>query len=95
MFDLFPIHIAYAVDDVETLIGKFNQLILNPLIDMMFVVAFAFFLYGVFEFIVGGSKNAEKKTKGKSHMFWGIIGMVIMFSVFGIIKFIMTTIGAK
>lgn len=94
MFD-FLLHTAYAAEDVETLISKFNKLILNPLIDMMFVIAFAFFLYGVFEFIVGGSKSADAKTKGKSHMFWGIIGMAIMFSVFGIIKFIMTTIGAK
>jgi len=36
----------------------------------------------------------DKRTAGKQHMIWGIIGMAIMVSVFGIINLIMSTIGA-
>ena len=96
MFDLWIVKTAYAVEDVTTLVKKINKAVINPLIGLMFVVATAYFLYGVFNFLAAGSaKNDESRNAGKRHMFWGIIGMVIMFSVYGIMRLIASTIGAK
>lgn len=68
-----------------------NSFIINPLIELIFAVAVVYFLYGVFEFIANGD-NDEKKTTGKSHMLWGIIGITIMMGVWAILNIILNTL---
>lgn len=78
---------------VLTLLHKINQVILNPLITLIFAAAVLIFLYGVFEYLKdSGSEDA--RSTGRSHMLWGIVGMFIMISAFGIMRVIMNTIGA-
>ena len=88
--DLFFVNIAYASESLDQFIFNVNKLIINPLILLLFALALVYFLYGVFEFILN-QENDEKKTKGKTHMMWGIIGIVIMMGVFMIMKIIMNT----
>jgi len=70
---------------VNTLLEKIAKQIVNPLITLMFAVAVVFFIYGVVEFI-SASDNEEARTTGKQHMIWGIIGIFIMVSVWGIMN---------
>jgi uncharacterized membrane protein YidH (DUF202 family) len=86
--DLFFTNIAYA--SVDSFLSNVNKLIINPLIILLFALAVVYFLYGVFEFISNG-ENEEAKTKGKSHIIWGIVGIVIMMGVFTILNMIMNT----
>lgn len=66
------------------LIGRFVTYILNPLILLIFAAGFFLFMWGLVKFI--WSLNTGKPNPdGKSHMLWGIVGMVIMVSVEGII----------
>jgi hypothetical protein len=83
--------IAYA-DSVDTFLGKLNAKIINPLIEFAFIIALVIFLFGVMEFI-RGSGNEEKRTLGKQHMIWGVVGFLIMFGVFGIMELIVNTFG--
>ncbi|OGZ17373.1 MAG: hypothetical protein A2494_00715 [Candidatus Lloydbacteria bacterium RIFOXYC12_FULL_46_25] len=53
----------------------------------------AYFVYGVVSYI-WNPDNEEAREKGRSSMFWGVIGMFIMVSVFGIMKFLISSIGA-
>ncbi|MEI8270304.1 MAG: hypothetical protein WCG45_02960 [bacterium] len=92
--DLFFINIAYASETMDEFIGKVDKLIINPLIILLFALALAFFLYGVLEFIFN-QENEEKKTSGKSHMIWGIVGIVVMMSVFSLLQIIMNTFGIE
>jgi hypothetical protein len=69
------------------LINKIVTEILNPLIGLMFAVAFAFFIWGVIEFIWNAG-NEEKRTTGKQHIVWGLAGLLIMSAVWGIIAII-------
>jgi uncharacterized membrane protein YidH (DUF202 family) len=85
------IHIAYAAsENLNTFLTNADRLIINPLIGFMFALAVVFFLWGVFEFI-NNQENEEKKTTGKMHMLWGIIGLVIMMGVFAIMNLILAT----
>ncbi|KKP85681.1 MAG: hypothetical protein UR88_C0010G0003 [Candidatus Nomurabacteria bacterium GW2011_GWA1_35_8] len=84
----FTTNVAYA--SVDSFVSNVNRLIVNPLIMLLFALAVVYFLYGVFEFI-SNQENEEKKTTGKSHMIWGIIGIVIMMGVFTILNIIMRT----
>jgi uncharacterized membrane protein YidH (DUF202 family) len=88
MINLFSPNIAYA--SVDTFIAKVNETIINPLILLLFALALVFFFYGIVEFLSNPDSD-EKKTKGKSHMIWGIIGITIMMSVWFVLNVIMNT----
>lgn len=79
---------------ITTFIYKVNEVILNPLIILLFAVALIVFFWGIFEFIAQSSSD-EARERGKKNMVWGIIGMFIMFSVFGIINIILGTFGIE
>src|SRR3989344_6317145 len=87
---LFSPNIAYA--DLDSFLGKINAQIVNPLITLLFALAIGFFLWGVVEFIINQSSE-EKKTSGKNHMIWGIVGIAIMLGVWGILNVILSTLG--
>ncbi len=66
-------------------------IIVAAIIPLIFSLAFVVFLWGVFRFIA--ASDAEKKQEGKKLIWWGIIGLFVMVSVWGIIKILGTTLG--
>jgi uncharacterized membrane protein YidH (DUF202 family) len=68
-----------------------DTLIINPLIGLLFALAVVYFLYGVLEFLMN-QENEEKKTAGKSHMLWGVIGITIMLGVFTLLNMVLATL---
>lgn len=88
MMNLFFTNVAYA--SVDSFINNVNKLIVNPLIILLFALALVYFLWGVFEFIAN-QENEEKKTTGKKHMLWGIIGITIMMGVWTILGIVLRT----
>jgi uncharacterized membrane protein YidH (DUF202 family) len=86
--DFLFTNVAYA--SVDSIVEKVNKLIVNPIIVFLFALAIVYFLYGIFQFIAN-QENEEAKTKGKNHIIWGIIGIVIMMGVFTILNIIMRT----
>ena len=92
--DLFftTTYVAYA--DLNSFLNNVNTEIVDPLIKLMFALAIAYFLYGAFEFFLN-QENDEKKTTGKSHMLWGVIGITIMMGVFVMLNIIMQTFNIK
>lgn len=92
-------NIAYAEftsnsKNFDEFILNVNKLIINPIIMLLFALAVVFFLYGVFEFI-SNQEDEEAKTKGKSHMIWGIIGITIMMGVFTIMNMVINTLNIE
>jgi hypothetical protein len=67
--------------------------IITPIIYLLFTLAMVYFLYGVFVF-VKNAENPDKRSEGAKGILWGIIGMFIMISVWGIINIILSSIGA-
>lgn len=79
---------------ISELLGKINEFILNPLIVLMFAVALLVFFWGLVEFIAKAGSD-DGRDRGKRNMVWGIIGMFIMVSVYGIINLVINTIGVS
>lgn len=88
--ELFLPKVAYA--DLNSFLTHANQLIVNPLIELLFALAVVYFLWGVFEFFLN-QENEEKKTSGKSHMLWGVVGITIMLGVWTILNVVLNTLG--
>ncbi len=78
-----------AVKDIVT---KIVVNIVAPLIQGLFVLAGLIFIWGVFGFISKAADSTAQK-EGKDHILWGIIGMFIMISAYGIIRLIGNTVG--
>ncbi len=76
---------------LNPVIQKFADLVLNPLIKGMFAVALIVFLWGIVEFI-RDADNDSARSKGKLHIFWGLVGMAIMVSVNSIIAIAVGTL---
>ncbi len=80
------------MDAATTLLGKLVTYVVNPAILLVFAAGFAVFMYGLLEFM-WNLNSGEASSKGKAHMVYGLIGMLIMISVYGIIKLIDETFG--
>jgi len=72
------------------LILKFASVIINPLILIMFAVALLVFVWGIAESI-RQSSNPTATSKGKDHILYGIIGMVIMVSAFALVNILLSS----
>ena len=73
----------------SNLISKFVTFIVDPAILVIFAAGFFLFLWGLVQFLWNLEEGAN--SDGKQHMLWGIVGMLIMVSVYGIITLIDTT----
>ena len=72
---------------MDKLLGKINEVIVNPLIFIAISIAFVVFIWGIVDFLRNRNSPEERK-KGFSHMIWGVIGLAIMISFKGIIAMI-------
>ena len=77
---------------VNNLVAGIVTNIVTPLVEGIFALALVLFIWGLMGFIFGG-EDATKKAEGKQHILWGIVGMVIMVSVYGIIRFVANSLG--
>ena len=94
MMNLFFVHTAEAAT-IGGLIADINRVIINPLIIFIFALALLMFLYGMVRFLANRDMGNADAMNGRRHMVWGIVGMFIMISVLGIMKFISNTLGVK
>lgn len=71
------------------IIGVLNTVV----VPLIFTIAFIVFIWGVvnYFFINGGSE--DKRREGRQFIFWGILGMALLFSVWGVINIALSTLG--
>lgn len=71
---------------VQELITIITTRVFNPLITLLFAIATAVLAWGVVLYFIGSYGSDERVGRAKTIMFWGIIGMFIMASAFGVIR---------
>ena len=80
------------MDAAIGLAGRFVTYVINPTILVVFTAGFLWFLWGLVVFIFKLDEGGERK-EGKDHMLWGLVGMLVMVSVYGILAIINNTFG--
>ena len=58
------------------------------LIPLAFALALFYFFWGVAKYIRSGAGGEKAAEEGRQIMIWGIVGLFIAFSIWGIIAFI-------
>lgn len=77
---------------VGPIVGRIMDAIVIPLVEGLFAIAVLVFLWGIFKLIAQGGDPTVRK-EAQSHVLWGVVGMAIMVSVYGIIRVIASTVG--
>ena len=76
-----------------TVLGIFVQIV-NALMPFIVGLAVLFFMWGVFQFI-RASGNEDELTEGRNRMIYGIIGIFVMVSVWGLVNLFDETFGLE
>lgn len=76
---------------IKTLVPGILNAIVTPAVGLLFIAAGLVFIWGVFGLISHADDPTARKD-GQNHILWGIIGMFIMVSAYGIIRLIGNTV---
>lgn len=90
--------VAYAANaDFSSLgnaVNNFTGSVVKAVGYLFLALATVVFFWGMVQFIWNSREGDSNATKnGKQFMMWGIIGLFVMFSIWGIIKFAQGAIG--
>ena len=66
-----------------------KDLINDVLVPVFMAIAFIVFLWGVFKYFIWGGDNETERETGKKFVMWGLIGFVIILSLWGIVSILM------
>ena len=69
---------------VGDLLGCAKDTLIVPLINLILALALLVFLWGLVKYMYKGDNDAER-TKGKNFMAFGIVGLFVMVSVWGLV----------
>lgn len=83
---------AQSSQVVDGVIDRLIVYVIDPIIYFLFVLATAMFIWGVFQYMFNAN-DPDARAQGQQHILWGVVGAAIMVSVFGIIRFVTSTIG--
>ncbi len=73
--------------------STFLYLINSVLVPLLFAVAFIVFLYGVFKKYIFSQGDGTAVEEGHQLILWGLIGFVVMVSLWGLVNVIANTFG--
>lgn len=73
---------------VGVLICRIHQ-ILNSIIPVLLSLGVLYFVWGVVQYVIAGGEEAKKK--GRDHIIYGIIGLAVIVSLFGLVNIVVDT----
>ena len=84
--------IASAAEDIVTPIANHILSTVRVLVLIVFVAAVVAFGWGIVQFVYADG-NPTAIAKAKNFLLWGVIGMAVMASLFGLVTFLQTYFG--
>lgn len=88
-----PAIAAAQNNTAQGLLGTLNlaNTILNGLIGLFILIAILAFFWGLIKYLFSG--GGEDKSEGLKMMFYGVIAIFVMVSIWGIIRLLQDTFG--
>lgn len=78
--------------DGRAVMGAIVGSIIDPVVLLIFSAGVFLFTWGLVVFLLN-LESSDKRQVGVRHMIWGILGVFIMATVFGIINIVTETFG--
>lgn len=71
------------------IIGIINTII----VPVIFALAFIVFVWGVVNYFFLNGGDEAKRSEGRQFALWGVLGMVVLLSVWGFVNILLSTLG--
>ncbi|MBN2884382.1 hypothetical protein JXE04_00460 [Patescibacteria group bacterium] len=81
--------VGAGIDSPQTLIGR----VINSILGVVGSLALVMFVYGGLIWMTS-SGSSEQVKKGRDILMWAAIGLVIIFSAYGLVRFVIMGVGA-
>ncbi|MHB1163173.1 MAG: hypothetical protein ACYCZZ_01430 [Minisyncoccota bacterium] len=62
-------------------------------VPVLFALAFITFVWGVFKYFILGADSDTERAAGRQFVLWGVIGFVVILSVWGLVAVVGNTFG--
>ncbi|HRZ30563.1 MAG TPA: hypothetical protein P5274_02770 [Candidatus Paceibacterota bacterium] len=72
--------------DLQTLIGTVYKSIISPLFPILIGLGFIGFFWGLAKYLFAMSGDAKDLGPAKQFMFWGVVTITVMISVWGLVQ---------
>jgi len=72
------------LDNLTNFINFFTCTLIDSVIPLLVALAVAAFVYGIIKYFLSPDSE-EKKKEGKSYMFWGLVTLFVMVSIWGLV----------
>ncbi len=82
-----PLTGTQSSESIPVLLGK----IINAVLGVIGSLALVMFIYGGATWMTSAG-NQEQVTKGKQIIIWAALGIIMIFSAYALVKFVLTTI---
>lgn len=79
----------YIGSGTTGIVGALNTVVA----PVIFALAFAAFIWGVVNYFFFQGSNETKREEGRHFILWGIIGMVVLVSVWGFVNILLSALG--
>ncbi len=83
------INTSYLQGYASSIVGIINGIFVPVLISIAFIT----FLWGVYKYFIAGAASDTEREEGRKFILWGIIGFVVIFSVWGLVGIVGSTLG--
>ncbi|MFZ3043887.1 MAG: hypothetical protein WA058_02135 [Minisyncoccia bacterium] len=71
------------------IIGVLNTVV----VPLIFAFAFVAFIWGVIQYFFLHGDEEKSRGAGRQFILWGILGMVVLLSVWGLVRLLLSTLG--
>ena len=79
----------YIGSGTTGIIGLLNTVV----VPVIFALAFLVFVWGVLNYYLFNGGDEKKREEGRAFVLWGLLGMVLLFSVWGFVNLLLSTLG--
>ncbi len=71
------------------IIGVINTII----VPIIFALALAVFVWGIVQYFLLSQGDEGKIEKGREFALWGLLGIVVLLSIWGLVNLLLSTLG--
>jgi hypothetical protein len=83
-----------SINTLKDIIDYATCLIVKSIIPLLFIVALAFFVWGIVQYFLNPN-NSKEREKGRQYIVWALIGMFVLFSIAGLVEILRNTFGVE
>lgn len=78
--------------NLQYIICRISEL-LNTIVPILIILGVIFFIYGVITYVI--SQDEEAKSRGRDLMIYGLIGLLVIVSIWGLVAVLKNTFGIQ